>query len=633
MICPEFATPKYLFFADGVFPLVYYSHLTSIIVSLLIGFFVYFKNRRLLLAKLLFWIAITFSIWTVLSLITWTNNSSGIIMLDWSMDGIVYLLLCILVIYFFYVFIENKDISFNKKILFGLILLPIILFTPTKYNLSGFNLTLCGSAGFEGQYFTSYYYGLGFIIFLWILILSFLRYKKANKEFKKPLLIMTIGVELFLLTFFIAGFLASYLVDKGLTNDFQLDQYGLFGMTVFMAFLAYLIVKFKAFNIKLLGAQALVIFLVILVGSLLFVGDIYYIRIITGITLLITMGVGLALIQSVKAEVKRKEELQLMSEKLSQANDQLRKLDNAKSEFISIASHQLRTPLTVIKGFVSLILEGTYGEVLPQVREALNKVYLSGERLINLVENLLSISRIESGRMEYQLNPTRLEGTLKELFDNFTILAINKGVKLEMKLPKDPLPEVMADESKIREVISNFIDNALKYTNKGKITVRVEQIPNTEQETSSKIQDTNSKIQETSSKEQETNSKIQDTSDIQETSSKEQETNFKIQDTSDMQETSSKEQETNFKIQDTNRAVRITVSDTGIGIPATELPYLFVKFSRGKDTGRLNVSGTGLGLYVAKNIVEAHHGRVWAESDGDGLGSRFIMELPINSIE
>jgi len=195
-------------------------------------------------------------------------------------------------------------------------------------------------------------------------------------------------------------------------------------------------------------------------------------QILIGVTLAGTTIMGWYMVRSVKAEVKRKEELQLMSERLSQANDQLRKLDNAKSEFISIASHQLRTPLTAIKGFVSLILEGTYGEVLPQVREALNKVYLSGERLINLVENLLSISRIESGRMEYQMSSVRLEATLKELVDNFTIIAINKGLKLEMKLPKGPLPEIMADQIKIREVISNFIDNALKYTNEGKVTVR-----------------------------------------------------------------------------------------------------------------------------------------------------------------
>jgi len=75
--------------------------------------------------------------------------------------------------------------------------------------------------------------------------------------------------------------------------------------------------------------------------------------------------------------------------------------------------------------------------------------------------------------------------------------------------------------------------------------------------------------------------------------------------------------------------VRVTVSDTGIGIPQTELPYLFAKFSRGKDISRLNTGGTGLGLYVGKSIVEANGSRIWAESDGANLGSRFIVEIPV----
>ena len=75
--------------------------------------------------------------------------------------------------------------------------------------------------------------------------------------------------------------------------------------------------------------------------------------------------------------------------------------------------------------------------------------------------------------------------------------------------------------------------------------------------------------------------------------------------------------------------IRITVSDTGIGIPATELPFLFQKFSRGKDISRLNVSGTGLGLFVGKEIMEALGGKVWAESGGEGKGSMFVVELPV----
>jgi signal transduction histidine kinase len=79
--------------------------------------------------------------------------------------------------------------------------------------------------------------------------------------------------------------------------------------------------------------------------------------------------------------------------------------------------------------------------------------------------------------------------------------------------------------------------------------------------------------------------------------------------------------------------IRVTVSDTGIGIPQTELPYLFAKFSRGKDTNRLNTGGTGLGLYVGRAMIENNGGKVWAESDGEGKGSRFIIELPIQQDE
>jgi signal transduction histidine kinase len=75
--------------------------------------------------------------------------------------------------------------------------------------------------------------------------------------------------------------------------------------------------------------------------------------------------------------------------------------------------------------------------------------------------------------------------------------------------------------------------------------------------------------------------------------------------------------------------VKISISDTGLGVPETERPYLFSKFSRGKDTSRLHVGGTGLGLYVGKNIIEAQHGRIYVESEGAGKGSKFIVELPI----
>jgi signal transduction histidine kinase len=290
----------------------------------------------------------------------------------------------------------------------------------------------------------------------------------------------------------------------------------------------------------------------------------------------LSLGFGYMLIKSVKSEVERKEQLQQMSDSLALANDQLRKLDNAKTEFISIASHQLRTPITAVKGFASLLLEGSYGEVSKPVQGALEKIFVSSERLINLIEDLLNVSRIESGRLTFTFEKAKVEKILKELYDNFLLVAKAKKFYLDLKLPKKPLPEIKMDAGKIRELVSNFIDNALKYTEKGGVTISAEM--------------------------RDAGVVIDDQGFIKD-----------------------------GEMAPFGKVLRITVSDTGIGIPKEEIPYLFKKFSRGKDVSRLHVGGTGLGLYVGKAIADAHHGATWVESDGAGMGSRFIIEIPIDA--
>jgi signal transduction histidine kinase len=550
MFCTDIPAPFFLVFSNSVPALLYYSHIPTAIISLFMGFFVFYKNKTFA-GKLLFSISILFFLWSLLSLIVWTNIDSKIIMFSWSFFGILYDLIYIISIYFVYVFINKKDVSTIIKSVLIFLFLPVIILTATKYNLNSFSLNNCEAQ--ENIYFTNYYYILGFAIFLWILIYGIYKYIKEKTEFRKQILYLVIGIELFLFSFFITGFLASYLVEKGIIEDFGLEQYGLFGMTFFMGMLAYMIVKFKAFNIKLIGAQALVYTLVILIGSQFFFIQNNINRILTGITLALSIVFGIFLVKSIKNEVRRKEELQMMTNKLAIANDQLRKLDNAKSEFISIASHQLRTPLTAIKGFISLLLEGSYGPVNQPIKDVLNKIYISNERLVDLVEDMLNLSRIESGRMEYKFEKVDLPALCQEIYDTFILRAKGKGLKLELDLPKEKNLEVFTDRNKIREVISNLVDNALKYTNKGWVRIKL--------------------------------SPIED-------------------------------------------GTRIAIIDTGIGVPQEEIPYLFSKFSRGKNVSRLNATGTGLGLHIGKKMIEALHGKIWVESRGAEMGSTFFIEMP-----
>jgi signal transduction histidine kinase len=159
---------------------------------------------------------------------------------------------------------------------------------------------------------------------------------------------------------------------------------------------------------------------------------------------------------------------------LERANKDLQRLDDAKSEFLSIASHQLRTPTTVIKGYVSMMQEGSFGKLPKTVGENLEKVHLATERLLNLIENLLDISRIEAGRLEFDIKPVDLTKVAKALIDDFKTKTRAKGLKIGLFSPAG-LPAVAADVNKIKEVASNLIDNAVKYTTKGEIAITLHQ--------------------------------------------------------------------------------------------------------------------------------------------------------------
>jgi signal transduction histidine kinase len=507
--------------------------------------------------------------------------------------GILNILIFILSLYFVYVFIDKKSPPAKVKIALILASLPIIFLTPTQFNLNIFNIANCEAI--ENKYFTNYYYLFGLFIFLWIIALSIYKYKKSEGDIRKQILFLTFGIGLFLLAFFTAGYIAS------LTDNFNFELYGLFGMPIFIGFLAYLIVKFKAFNTKLLAIQALVISLIVIIGSQFAFIQNNTNKILTGITLALAISFGWILIRSAKKEVKqreglelanieiekrneailerneklkianreiskRKNQLQKISDSLAIANDKLKKLDTAKTEFVSMASHQLRTPPTPIKGYSSMLLEGSYGELNAEQKRAVENISAANNQQITFVEDLLAVSRIESGSMKFVFEKCQIGKLCEEVVSNLILKAKDKGLYLDYKAPVNPLPEIAIDGNKIREVISNLVDNAVKYTQRGGVTILAELCQKKEKDCLAKPH------------------------------------------------------------------LRVTVSDTGIGVPAEEIPHLFQKFSRGKDITRLNTGGTGLGLYVVKMLTQANGGKVWIESPGAGRGSKFILELPLTQL-
>ncbi|TAK57487.1 sensor histidine kinase [Patescibacteria group bacterium] len=541
---------------------IYYTHIPVAVISLLVGIFVLIKNRDLT-SKILFALSLLFSLFITFNLITWLSSNTERLMFFWSFFGILISGIFLLCFYLSYVFLFNRDLSTKTKFSLLVLMLPIILITPSRFDVGFLDSIYCTPV--ENTYFIFYYYLFGIVSSLATLSLLIRRNKQVkDKKEKRKNVIFVLGIEIFILMFFFSSFLVSYLNDLGVLTSYSLEQYGFIGMVVFMAFLAYLIVKFKAFDIKMVGAQALVWALVILIGSeFLFVTTTIN-QILVGITLVISAILGLILVRSVKKEVAQRERIEELAgdlvksnEKLESANIKLKELDKLKSEFLSLASHQIRNPLTAIKGYASLILDGTYGDVSTAVREAVDRMYQSTQSLVTIVSDFLDISRIEQGTMKYDFTSFDIKKLAIQVVEEFRPNIMKAGLTISSVAgPGDYF--VNADQGKIKQVIGNLIDNSIKYTPQGSIKVALSR----------------------------------------------------------------------HSLSDgTSGRVRVTVSDTGVGIDEAVIPQLFAKFTRDKDAFKTNVSGTGLGLYLAKQMVQAHHGKIWAESDGKGKGSRFIIEL------
>lgn len=312
---------------------------------------------------------------------------------------------------------------------------------------------------------------------------------------------------------------------------------------LFVGIMVYAILKYKLFNLRVITAEIFTSLLMIALTAELFLANTSVEVTARFVVFVIAAVLGLFLIKSVYREIRAREEIE--------------RLNHTMSEFLAIASHQIRSPLTHIKSALSLIKEGSYGPVDPRALGLLSTVYLSTGRLINLVNDLLDMSRMESGKIQYAMADFDFTNLVDSVIAEFKLAAAEKGISISWQMGRSAV-QVRGDEAKLRQVVFNLVDNALKYTQKGfiEITVKLER-------------------------------------DL----------------------------------------IHLTVKDSGVGMSKETTSRLFQKFVRGKATSHVTAGGTGLGLYVAKRIMDDHHGELWAESEGEGLGSAFHLRLGAKSPE
>ncbi len=452
-------------------------------------------------------------------------------------------------LFYTYLFPSKDRFPLSKQLIIAVpnaVIILMVIFGDSIISGASVREGTENSIRFGSLYFLYVIYILTFFNYAFYRL--FAKYKSSSDDLQKR------QVVFFFIGYFISATIA-------FATNLILPWFGYFGLNwlgqvstvLIVTFATYAIVRHQLFNIRAVAAE-------IFIGSLWIFVLIRFIlatdtqeRLLSGGLFLITIFVGVYLIRSTLNEVRTRQKIENLAKELEETNVRLRELDQQKSEFVSLASHQLRGPLTAVKGYASMLLDGDFGDMAEDAKAAVEKIFKSTQDLVVLVGDYLDVSRIEQGRMQYDFSLFDMRDlaatVVTELRPNIERAKISLDFDYDMKGEY----AVNADMGKIKQVIGNLLDNAIKYTPHGGIHV--------------------------------------------------------------------------WLTHNAPGKILLSISDTGVGILPEVLPRLFEKFTRAPDASKTNIMGTGLGLYVARKMIEAHNGRIWADSAGADKGSSFFIEL------
>ena len=259
------------------------------------------------------------------------------------------------------------------------------------------------------------------------------------------------------------------------------------------------------------------------------------------------------------------------TQELKATNRKLQKLERLKSEFISIVSHELRTPLTAIKNAMDIILSGKAGEMTENIEKFVSMGKRNAIRLSGIINDLLDISKIEAGKMDFKFELMRVEPVIEYVKTNLSEVAKEKGLDIVFT-PSDENVEVYADSNRLEQVLTNLVSNAIKFTTEGNIEISTQVVNARELHYDQCFEEDIKKLQ--------------------------------------------------------GNYLQVCVADHGIGIERKDLNHVFDKFAQIENSLSRKVGGTGLGLPIARQLMEAHNGAIWCDSEIN-KGSKFYFVIPI----
>ncbi len=446
----------------------------------------------------------------------------------------------------------GKEVSGNKHMLYAFALLFIVLaaitLVPGLVIDSVSRVSDISSMTYGPLYipYASYLAGVFAIGFFYL----WKRHNRASGRIKSQVRYFFIGSIIPAAISVVTNLILPYF------GDFRFFMVGPSVMIIMTTLIGYTVIRHGLWDFRRILAEIFVSVLIVLSLFNFVIGESYFsataIILFKIIAIAFTTLTAVMLLNSFKKEQKQRK-------KLKKLNKLLKEMDEKKNEFLHIATHQLRGPITSIQGYASLIKSGDYGQISDKILEPLKKILSASKAMSDTIEDYMSIARIEENNLTQTLTNFNLCQLVKERVDEQRNVAKDKGLKIETQLKSSGTCSVHADKHNLTQVVNALLENAIKYTKEGVITV---------------------------------SSKLIDKEGI-------------------------------------GKFVQIRVVDTGIGIPKGEISQIFEKFSRASNAKEADVSGTGMGLFIIKSLMEANGGSVSIASKGEGKGTTFTIELPL----
>ena len=428
-----------------------YSYIPIALLCLLLALIIYLQNSKKSLNIYFALFSLTYALFLIFEIMHWVATPVVLVHFTWQMSILLHFLIIYFITSFYYASIFNKKLPYLIKSIFILLGLPIVLFLSTQLNISSFDISNC--EGVNGVLW-NYIYILQILTILFILGLSI--YKNRISKTKRKDLIFSGATILFLLIFFVTN------IWGDATTLYEVNILGPIGMIAFIAFLTFSIVRYKTFNIKLLGSQGLIFTLFFLNFAAIFIQKIQNMKLILGVNLLIVILIGHYLIRSVK--------------KVDEQRELLEKANQNQKSLLHFITHQVKGYMTKSRNIFDAIIMGDYGDTNEKIKEIAQYGFDSETRGVETVQSILHASDLKSGRTVLVKEAVNVSSIVAGLVERRTAEASKKGIDLTFDI--EPNIEVLADIVQIKEVFKNMIINALIYTLKGTVHIELKTLNN-----------------------------------------------------------------------------------------------------------------------------------------------------------